>query len=46
MGGIYDVSLKKAEDEYEVGTGVRVMLRFCFNYLRGCNFGITDGRSL
>jgi hypothetical protein len=30
----------------KIGTDVRAMLRFCSNYLRGCNVGVTDGRRL
>jgi hypothetical protein len=27
----------------KTGTGVQVMLRFCFRILKGCNVGFTDG---
>jgi hypothetical protein len=30
----------------KIGTGVQAILRFCISNLRGCNFGITDGRDL
>jgi hypothetical protein len=29
-----------------IGTGVQVILRVCFNNMRGCNVGITDGKDL
>jgi hypothetical protein len=30
----------------KIGTGVQVILRFCFRNVRGCNVGITDERDL
>jgi hypothetical protein len=30
----------------KIGTGVKVILRFCLSILNGCNVGITDGRDL
>jgi hypothetical protein len=46
MGKTYDTRLEIATSLIKIGSGIQAILSVYRSNLRGCNFGITDGRNL